>query len=298
MGNSPPTPRRPPVRRYSPPPPPSPTFRTPWRKLEWRNTQYDLQYVKDFKPERDAVRQLRVLLYGPVGAGKSSFINSVSSVVRGKIVNTALASATNYEGASFTKKYETHKIRKESWNSYYPFVFNDIMGVEEGSGRGVRVEDIKLAMMGHVMENYTFNPVSSLSPSDSGYNAAPSLDDRVHVLVCVCSGNTADISDSVLKKMREIREAASDLGIPQLLIVTKLDEACPETERDLQNIYKSKFVKKKLTQLSCELGIPLNCILPVKNYSHETSQDADVDALILNALRLILDFGNDFIEKL
>ncbi|XP_051815281.1 interferon-induced protein 44-like [Acanthochromis polyacanthus] len=282
----------------APPRPPSPTFKTPWRQLQWGNTQHDLQYMRDFEPEGDAVKQLRVLLYGPVGAGKSSFINSVSTVVRGTIAHTALPSTTNSEGASFTTKYETHKIRKHSWGSYYPFVFNDIMGVEEGSGRGVRVEDIKLAMMGHVMENYKFNPASSLSPSDSGYNSTPSLDDRAHVLVCVCSGNAANISDSLLQKMRQIREAASDLGIPQLLIVTKLDEACPETERNLQNIYKSKFVKKKMTQLSSELGIPLNCILPVKNYSKETSQDADVDALILNALRLILDFGNDFIDKL
>lgn len=28
------------------------------------------------------------------------------------------------------------------------------MGLEEGSGRGVREEDIKLAMMGHVKEGY------------------------------------------------------------------------------------------------------------------------------------------------
>uniref|UniRef100_A0A3B5ARI7 G domain-containing protein n=1 Tax=Stegastes partitus TaxID=144197 RepID=A0A3B5ARI7_9TELE len=261
---------------------------------KWRE---ELQYVKDFEPERDVVTQIRVLLYGSIGNGKSTFINSVSTVLRGRMVNTAMVSAINYEGTSFTKKYETHKIRKETWGSFYPFVFNDIMGLEEGTGRGVRVDDIKLAMKGHVMEGYKFNPASSLSSSDSGYNPTPSNDDKVHVLVCVCSGNAAEISDSVLQKMREIREAASDLGIPQLVVVTKLDEACPETEKDLQNIYKSKLVKKKMTDLSSELGIPLNCILPVKNYSQEISQHPDCDMLILNALKLILDFGNDFIEK-
>lgn len=57
-----------------------------------------------------------------------------------------------------------------------------------------------------------FNPVSSLSNGDPGYNSSPSPDDRIHVLVCVCSANASEIKESVIKKMREIRETASDLG--------------------------------------------------------------------------------------
>ncbi|KAM6934994.1 interferon-induced protein 44-like [Xenentodon cancila] len=98
--------------------------------------------------------------------------------------------------------------------------------------------------------------------------------------------------------MRDIREAASDLDIPQLAVLTRIDEACGETEKSLRNVYKSKHLKKKMSYFSSRLGIPMNCILPVKNYSHEINLEEDVNTLILSALKLMIDFGDDFINKL
>ncbi|GAA6226798.1 interferon-induced protein 44-like [Lates japonicus] len=213
------------------------------------------------------------------------------------MTNSALASSTTSD-QSFTKHYKTHRIPKEDRGNFYPFVFNDVMGLEEGTGRGISVEDIKLAMMGHVKEGYKFNPVSLLTSDDHDYNSSPSPDDRVHVLVCVFSANASELKGSVLMKMKAVREAASNMGIPQLAVVTKIDEACGETEKDLKTVYKSKYIKKKMTDLSSALGIPLNCIFPVKNYSQEISTDDNVDSLILSCLRLIIDFGDDFINNI
>ncbi|XP_056245656.1 interferon-induced protein 44-like [Seriola aureovittata] len=297
MGSGDSRPSPPPSRPYkTPTPPPSPTFRDPWRNVSWGHNEEDLKYLKDYQPEIADVRHLRVLLYGPVGAGKSSFINSVSNVLVGRMTQSAGVSATTSD-QSHTKKYETHKIQKGSRGNFYPVVFNDIMGLEEKTGGGVRADDIKLAMKGHVKEGYKFNPASSLSSGDPGYNPSPSLDDRVHVLVCLHNANITKMEELPLMKMKEIREAASDLGIPQLAIVTKVDEACGETEKDLKNVYKSKHIKKKMKDFSSSLGIPMNCIFPVKNYSEEISTDENINTLILSALRLIVDFGDDFITS-
>ncbi|KAM8748346.1 interferon-induced protein 44-like isoform 1-T2 [Acanthopagrus schlegelii] len=293
-GSSTPAPTPPPQPR-----PPSPTLGEPWWDIKWGNKEEDLQYVKEYQPERDDIRHLRILLYGPVGAGKSSFINSVSIVLRGRMSIPAAASATTSD-KSFTRRYETHYIRKEKGNpqTFYPFVFNDIMGLEEGSGSGVHPDDIKLTMKGHVREKYKFNPVSPLSSEDPGYNPEPSADDKVHVLVCVFSANSAETTESVLQKMADIRQAASDLGIPQMAMMTKIDEACGETEKNLRNVYKSKHLKKKMKDFSAAVGIPMNCIFPVKNYSEEIDISDDVDSLILSALRRMIDFGDDFINKI
>ncbi|KAM4560695.1 interferon-induced protein 44-like [Fundulus diaphanus] len=277
----------------------SPILDEPWRELQWGKKQEDLRYVQEYKPAQDDIRYLRVLLYGPVGAGKSSFINSVSNVLRERMSNIALASAMTSD-TSFTRKYETHKFIKGRGSSktFYPVVFNDIMGLEEGDNRGVHENDIKLALRGHVKEGYKFNPVSPLTQHDPGYNPTPSADDKVHVLVCVMSVNASQIKSSVLEKMKNVRERASELGIPQMAMMTHIDEACGETEKDLRNVYKSKHLRKKMRDFSAAVGIPMNCIFPVKNYSHEINLKDDIDTLTLSALRKMIDFGDDFIEKI
>lgn len=53
-----------------------------------------------------------------------------------------------------------------------------------------------------------------------------------------------------------------------------------------------------MKDLSASVGIPLNCIFPVKNYSEEIDLNDDVDFLILSALKKMVDFGDDFLEKI
>ncbi|XP_041831581.1 interferon-induced protein 44-like [Melanotaenia boesemani] len=260
----------------------------PWREINWGNNGDDLEFVKNYEPSTEG-QVVRIFLHGPPGAGKSSFINSVQSVLHGRIYRQALANNTN--DGCFTKKHTTYKIQKD--NETYPFVFHDIMGLHISTG--VLVEDIRLALKGHVKEGYRFNPESSLSEDDQYYNKSPKLNDTVHVLVCVIPADTLAIMyDEVIKKIKSVRKDASMLDMPQVAILTKIDLICPEMKEDIKNVYKVLDLKEKMEKFSAAVGIPMNCIFPVKNYHEEIDMNEDMDSLILSAMKNILDCGNDF----
>ncbi|XP_028460527.1 interferon-induced protein 44 [Perca flavescens] len=272
----------------SPAPPPPPLFDDPWRTINWAGKQRDLQYVKDYRPQTEGL-QHRILLHGPVGAGKSSFINSVLSVVEGTTSKKAYVANS---GETQTKKYNTYKIQKDGQNTFCSIVLSDTMGLECNTNRRrkVYVKDIKRVMKGRVREEYTFNPESKISKEDRYYTRAPTANDKVHILLCVVDASTvSQMSPKAIETLQDIREDASDLNIPQVAILTKIDLICPEIKKDVKNVYRSKILKKKMEEFSAAVGYPMNCIFPVKNYHEETNFNSDIDSLILSSLRDIID---------
>ncbi|CAL8405070.1 unnamed protein product [Boreogadus saida] len=166
------------------------------------------------------------------------------------------------------------------------------MGLE--GDKGVCEEDIKHAMQGHLEEGYKFNAASAFCPSDERYHKKPDINDKADILVCVVRANLDRmLKDDALAKMKRITTAARDYGIPQMAILTHIDDACPLVKESIQNVYKSKYIKTKMEQLHNELGIPLSNIFPVKNYHEEIDLDGDIDMLILRAMRQIIQIAKD-----
>ncbi|XP_058236000.1 interferon-induced protein 44-like [Hemibagrus wyckioides] len=163
------------------------------------------------------------------------------------------------------------------------------MGIEISEG-GIKKEDIIQALEGHISDGYVFNSHTSIKKDDPKYKKEPTLCDKAHCLVCILPADTVSRMEDHICKVKEIREHASLLGIPQVIVMTKVDKACELVSKDLKKIYYSKKIKEKVVKCSNTVGIPLNAIYPVQNYSESITQDPDTDMLILTAMRDILNF--------
>ncbi|XP_062866881.1 interferon-induced protein 44-like [Trichomycterus rosablanca] len=245
--------------------------------------------LRQFKVETSHAPNIRILIVGAVGAGKSSFINSVNNVFQGRITCDALTDST--AGYSFTKVYKTYKIKGDD-GSPLAFIFNDMMGLQETYE--TLHQDIIEALKGFVQEGYKFNPASPLSDKDHSYRSDPSLEQQTFCLVYVMEANTVSIMhDEVIKRLKHIRLAAADLDMPQVIIMTKPDEVCPLVKKDIRKIYTSKKIKAKMEECRNLVGVPMNHIFPVKNYHEEVDTKDDMDFLILKALDQIVNIAND-----
>ncbi|KAI4894557.1 hypothetical protein NFI96_004458 [Prochilodus magdalenae] len=173
------------------------------------------------------------------------------------------------------------------------------MGLEAENSGGIIPDDIIKALKGHILDGYTFNPVHAITKDNPKYNANPNPCDKVHCLVTILPADTISrMSDKVIDKMKTIREKVKELKIPQVIVLTKVDQACQIVKEDLEKIYYSRKIKEKVEVCSNILGISLNSIYPVKNYYAEIIQHEDTDNIILMALRDIVNFANDYVEEM
>uniref|UniRef100_A0A3B1K0H5 G domain-containing protein n=1 Tax=Astyanax mexicanus TaxID=7994 RepID=A0A3B1K0H5_ASTMX len=250
--------------------------------------------LRDFNIGEDKVEQLNFLLYGPIGAGKSSVINTIKTIFEERLYVNYLAAEGSTSQTIYYKKCEVGNSK----DGFLPFTFNDIMGVEKGNQCGVHTDDIISTLKGHVKEGYQFNPNSPLTELNLYYRKNPSMSDRIHCLVYVIPADRLSmIDEDTIQKMQRVREEAKRMDLPHVIFMTRVDVACPITKKDLRSVYKSKKINKKMEECSVALGVQKSCIFPVKNYHEEKDIKEDINCLMLDALTKIVHWADDYVVK-
>uniref|UniRef100_A0A8C2GWI4 Interferon-induced protein 44-like n=1 Tax=Cyprinus carpio TaxID=7962 RepID=A0A8C2GWI4_CYPCA len=169
------------------------------------------------------------------------------------------------------------------------------MGLESGESHGAHQEDIAKALEGLLKEGHNFNPTAS---AKNDCKSETNLEDLTNCLVYVIAADKVSMmDDDVFRKMRYIRQKASSLGIPQAVIMTRVDEVCPLVKKNLRHIYHSKKIKDKMQECSNSVGVPVSHIFPVKNYHEEIDTKNDMDVLILRALKHIVLTADDLVYR-
>ncbi|KAL7873913.1 hypothetical protein SRHO_G00048830 [Serrasalmus rhombeus] len=205
--------------------------------------------LKAFKISDEKVGALRFLLYGPIGSGKSSIINTIKTIFKGRLFVNSLA-ASEKSDRSFSKRYEKSEIGKDG---LLPFTFHDVRGLEKEDKGGWNTQDIISALEGHMKEGYEFKSTTDLTEDSQYYIKDPSLNDQIHCLVNVIPADTISmITDDLIRNMKKVREEASRMGIPQVVFMTRVDRACPLTKKDLRSVYKSRKIREKVGNFAAE----------------------------------------------
>uniref|UniRef100_W5LWK1 G domain-containing protein n=1 Tax=Lepisosteus oculatus TaxID=7918 RepID=W5LWK1_LEPOC len=275
-----------------PEPKPNPELDRAWRETIWSKQEKErlMKEIRTLTP-RHEVKQIRIMITGQIKAGKSSYINTVDSPFLGHVSRRALAGEDEH---SFTKSYrvEDHVNQEEKGN--LPFVIYDTLGID---AIVTSPDDYVSAVKSYINDGYVFNPIRPLSADY--FNKKPTVNDTAHCLVYVVAADQLSImEDHILKLLKEIRSKVSDFGIPQVVLLTKVDKACPLVGNDLQKVYRSRYIRELIERASQKLGIPVNCILPVKNYSGEINLNDAIDVLALTSLLQILRSANGYLQNL
>ncbi|XP_076153636.1 interferon-induced protein 44-like isoform X2 [Alosa pseudoharengus] len=255
----------------------------PWRDIHWGQDRLMTKRMEKKMIEKNPdVEHLRILVHGPVGAGKSSFINSINSIFQRRMTQ---ALKTDHSFPEF----KIHKIRDDTTTK--------CLLLEKRDSEEVHPEDIIKVLRGQIKFGYKFNPTSSCSDTDPNFVSNPTLSNTIHCLVSVVPADRVTLmEDDDFEKMKLIRQQASEMGIPQLIILTKVDLACPEVQKNIKKIYRSKKIKEKMQECSNRLGGHMTDIFPVRNYHEEIDMNPDVNMLLLSALKPILNHANDYVE--
>ncbi|XP_065101839.1 interferon-induced protein 44-like [Paramisgurnus dabryanus] len=280
----------------NPPVTAGPDKEKPWRNILWTEKQKQdlMKCIKDHKPLVSSVNRVRILMIGPVGAGKSSFFNSINSIFMGRMTNKAMAGSTS---TSLTTQFRTYPLKDGRDGKPLPFVLCDTMGLEEQTGAGLDIEDISSIIQGLIPDRYQFNPMVPFHRDEQKSSRPSSLQEKIHFVVFVIDATKISLMSGKLEeKLAAIRKKVNSLSVPQIVLMTKIDEACPLVEEDLQKVYVSSYIKAKVQEVSSRLGVPVSCVLPVKNYSQELELNLNCDLLLLTAVQQMLNYAEDYLD--
>lgn len=259
--------------------------RKPYYKTQLENIKETTKHVLK---EVDGVtaKHINIMMLGYVQSGKSSTINSIFSVLHGKICKRAKSGSSD---TSYTQRYEAFPGEKELKN----IVLFDIMGVEGVQNQGLKNEDIESCINGQIEDNYQFDPRTKKEV------AGNLMDQEVHcVMYCVDAESIfQEIIQPVQTRMQEIESKLRLTMQDRIVLVTKIDTICDDTKEDITKIFHSNNIKKVVEKAASVFRVPLNQVFPIKNYTDETETDENKNIPLLLALQKAVDFGADYLQK-
>ncbi|KAH3825421.1 hypothetical protein DPMN_127296 [Dreissena polymorpha] len=179
-----------------------------------------------------------------------------------------------------------------NYPDYLDTLTEDIVSFKP-SGK-LRLSDVRILMLGPIGTGKSsfYNTINSVFKGRI-YRSAP----------CGLSTNGITIASIVeYFLLCDTRGLKVTQGLYSLECNYLLDADIPdfyqEVASNITNVFKSKEIEAAVDKASNLLGLPRNHALPVKNYETEMELDDNISILALMALRQVLHFAEDYIQRL
>lgn len=264
---------------------------TPWRHPSNWNRKLQTTLVTEIK-QLKPTRKLNLLVFGPIGAGKSSFVNSIVSVSKGRKFAMADTGYTGKSSVTLELHNHGHGELLSEFNLY------DCMGIEPDGGIGMLEQDAMLLLDGHIKNRYEFSKDSCITEESNYFNRNPNAYDQMHCIIFVMSAQNilAGMPKAYVEKIQSLQKSIQRRHIPRILILTKVEHICDEVERDISLMFRSKNVHKAVKTASEMFALPQASIHPVKNYEEDFNVEPRTSIPILFALRQAMYYATDSVE--
>ncbi|WAR31278.1 IFI44-like protein [Mya arenaria] len=261
---------------------------TTWRNISDETVDGFIDEISSLKLDKvQSGSEIRILFLGPVGSGKSSFINTCCSAVLGRIVQKAICGTGRN---SVTRRY-TSFIPRTNFGYCLPIRLCDTSGYSEDFGPDAI--ECNYILDGHIKENFKFSDREHIQTDSGDFVVSPKPGDKVRCGVFVIAA--ADLEDDrrgIFKKIVSQKELMEEKGIPSVVVLTKVDKLC----KDASRVYKNSDVKEAVDTASSLLGISRNNIFPLKNYEDEVEIDEVVNNMAFIILKHIIYRALDGME--
>ncbi|XP_071079877.1 interferon-induced protein 44-like [Haliotis cracherodii] len=268
-----------------------PPDETPWRKLPEMKQKVLKSELETYSPP-GKLNHVNILLLGTVGAGKSSYFNTINSIFKGRITSVARSGCAEH---SLTTTYRLYKIKSAESRQPLAVRLCDTRGLEDGLN--LDLTDLMAIIDGHLPDRFTFNPSVPVRPDVPGYKKNPTLDDRIHCIAFVVDSTAIDVfPDKILQTFKAVQHRVNVQGLPQVVLLTKVDKACEFVNKDMSQLFLSAAIGGLVEKTGELFGLPRSHVYPVKNYEDELVLDDNVTLPALTSLVQMTRFADDFLN--
>ena len=258
-----------------------------------------------------------ILIFGPVGAGKSSFIRALLEVVACDSEAGGFVTTGKGEG-SVTKTLNAYAVRTSQ--GAHVCTLWDAAGIEGGKSSTLYKDGVMAQLLkGHFPEGTALT--GKLDDRTAGYRPTPTEGQRIHgVVMCIAAADVSD--DSSAGAIAEFNSIVRDRNIPHLLVITKADEhdpdlldggVCGDDQRgdddvapiqpkvplDMRHIYRSDAIRKLLEKADTTTGFSQVDMAPLANKTKQDVGGIGVPkaCLLLGALRKIIRKTEEYRQR-